>query len=573
MIVRVGVALAQGILLWWLFDAVENGLWTADRRGWLVALIAAGVLVPLAHYVLADLVPPARQWPVLAGLAALSLGLGWHHGAWTAGEPHDGAFSFALPMAVLVFHAMPFAQSALTRGLARPRYEELFHFAWRNTLMGALGAVFTGVFWILLWLWGELFHMIGIDAFRDLFESSPFAVPATTVALGVGVQLAGSVERLQGALRQQLLALLKWLAPVATLILAMFTVALLAKAPELFLAQRRVISATWLLWLVALTVALLNAAYQDGREEAPYPRWLGAGIRAATILLLPIALLAIYAIGVRIQAYGVTVPRAWGFLVALIALGYAAGYSWAAWRKGPWMAGMGSVNVAVALFTIAMLTLMLTPLLSPERVAAASQHRRALAGVADTDADDDAFRSLRFDSGRYGRERLASLAGIEGHPRTEDIRARASRELLRKQRWEAPPAESLAADGFEVFPVSASMEPGLLQMLGKSTEIPARGSCTQDLRCPLLFADLDRDGTPEAIVFTEFGTVAAARGAGGWRLLDGRAAARLPGRNDREVIRRALQNGAYRVVDLPMQAIEIDGEYHAFIEPCGSACR
>jgi hypothetical protein len=565
MIVRVGIALAQGALLWWLFDAAESGTWPAEQRGWLVALIAAGVLVPLAHYVLADLVPPARQLPVLAALAALSLGLGWHHGAWAGGEPDDPALSFALPMAVLVFHAMPFAQSWLTRGLARPRYQDLFHFAWRNALMGALGALFTGVFWILLWLWGELFHMIGIDAFRDLFESSPFAVPATTVALGVGVQLAGSVERLQGALRQQLLALLKWLAPVATLILVMFTVALLAKAPELLLEQRRVISASWLLWLVALTVALLNAAYQDGGEAAPYPRWLGAGIRAATVLLLPIALLAIYAIGVRIEAYGVTVPRAWGLLVAVIALGYAAGYAWAAWRRGAWMAGIGPVNVGVALFTIAMLTLMLTPVLSPERIAAGSQHRRALTGAAN--ADDDAFRYLRFNSGRYGRRRLADLAAIEGHPRADDIRARARRELLRKRRWEPPPAEALAAGGFEAFPASASVDPGLLQLLGKSTEIRTRGACTPEFRCPLLFADLDRDGAPEAIVFTGFGSVAARRGEKGWQLLDSRWVAGSPDGANPERLQRALQRGEYRIVELPLQAIEIDGRYHVFTDP------
>ena len=310
--------------------------------------------------------------------------------------------SFVLPLGVLLFLLLPFVQSALTRGALRPRYQDLFHFAWRNALLAALGGVFTGVFWLLLVLWGGLFQMIGIDFFHELFESARFAIPATAVAVGVGLQLAGSVERLQTALRQQLLAMLKWLAPLAILILVLFTGALLAKSPELFAEQRRAISAAWLLWLVALTVTLLNAAYQDGNEPSPYPRWLGAAIRCASLLLLPVALLAVYALGVRIDAYGLTVPRAWGLLVAAIALAYAAGYAWAALRKGAWMAGVGTVNVAVALFSIVMLTLVLTPLLSPERLAAASQYRRVLA-----DPESDAYADLRFRTGRYGRERLA----------------------------------------------------------------------------------------------------------------------------------------------------------------------
>lgn len=571
--VRILIALAQGILLWWLFDVAQNELWPPQQRGWLVALISACVLVPLAHYVLADLLPLARQWPMLAALGALALGLGWHHGAWTAGEPYDDAWLFVLPMAVLVFHAMPFAQSALTRGSARPRYEDLFRFAWRNALIAALGAVFTGVFWALLWLWGALFHMIGIEGFRNLFESSPFAVPATTVALGVGVHLAGSVERLQDALRQQLLALLKWLAPVAALILVLFAAALLAKAPALFLEQRRVISAAWLLWLVALTVALLNAAYQDGRAQAPYPRWLGVALRASTALLLPVALLAIYAIGVRIEAYGVTTARAWGMLVAVVALAYAAGYAWAAWRKGAWMAGMGAVNVGVAMLTILMLTLMLTPALSPERLAAASQQRRALANVADPDSGDDPFRYLRFDSGRYGRERLAELAALEGHPRANDIRTAASRELRRNRRWGAPPAQGLALDGVEAYPASTSMDPQLLRLLGREARSRGWFGCTAERRCPLLFTDLDRDGVPEAILFAGDGAVAAAREAGRWKSLEVRSGSRRRNGSGPDAIRRALQDGAYQVVELPMQAVEVDGRYFAVIESCGSSCR
>jgi hypothetical protein len=566
MLVRIGIALAQGLLLWWLHDLAINDLWPVDRRGWLVGLIAATVLVPPAHYLITDLAPAARQWPVLAALGLLALGLGWHHGAWTSSEPYDGPFSFAIPFVVLVFHALPFVQSWLSRGDFRPRYGDLFHFAWRNALLGALGAVFAGVFWLLLMLWGELFRMLDIEVFSDLFQSSPFAIPATTVAVGVGMQLAGSVERLQSALRQQVLALLKWLAPLAILILVLFTVSLLAKSPELFSEQRRAISAVWLLWLVAVTVALLNSAYQDGSDDSPYPRWLGAGIRVATVLLLPVALLAMYALGVRIDAYGLTASRAWGLLVAVIALAYAGGYAWAALRRGAWMSGIGAVNVAIALLTIAMLTLMLTPLLSPERLAARSQYRRALA-----DPEGDSYGELRFQSGRYGRERLAELAAIEDHAAAADIRARAADEIDREVPWQGPLSSyRLAAEKLATFPKGTRLDPGMIAALNASTDAQVLGYCTQDEPCPVLFTDLNRDGSEDVILFAPYGVVGATRRAGEWhvlnRMVPSGAAFSV---SDRETVTRALAAGNYRIKDLPWQAIEIDGEYYVLTESKG----
>jgi len=564
MIVRIGIALVQGALLWWLYDRVDRHLWPEDRYGWLVALAAAAVLVPGAHYLIADLPRPRLQLGVLAGLTLLTLGLGWHYGAWGVDQPYDAPFAFAVPLAVLVFHALPFIQSALVHGFVRPRYEDLFQFAWRNALLSALGGVFAGVFWLLLALWGILFEMLGVDFFHDLFASSPFAIPATTVAVGVGVQLAGSVERLQAALRQQLLTLLKWLTPLATLILVLFTVTLVAKSPELFAAHRHAISAVWLLWLVAVSVALLNSAYQDGREEAPYPAWLGHAIRYAAVLLLPVAVLAIYAIAVRLERYGVTVSRAWGLLVAAIALIYAGGYAWAALRKGPWMGAIGAVNVGVALFTIALLTIMLTPALSPERIAAASQYRRALAG-----ASDDAYAYLRFQSGRYGRERLQRLASIQGPADANDIQARARKQQQRAKRWDGEwMPEPLDASAFEGFPHPSPVDAALLEALRDPKKGVREDDCDASRPCPVLFADLDRDGAAEAVVFTEHWVVAATRKAEGWKLLDYlRPVAAPASQQDQRAIREALKSSQYRIVDPPWQALEINGRTYVVTDP------
>lgn len=558
---RVAISLLQGLLLWWLYHSVETDSWPATDRGWLIGLIAPAVLVPAAHFLIVDVGDRRRGLWVLLPLALALFGLGWHHGAWTSNDPQfDSTFAFSLALVVLVFHALPFVQGWLASGRWKPAYEELFQYAWRNTLLLAFGGVFSGVFWLLLWLWGALFKMLGITFFVDLFTEAYFAIPATAVALGLGMHLVGSVERLQTLLRQQLLAMLKWLAPLAILILALFTVTLLVKSPELLLEQRRVISAAWLLWLVALTVSLLNAAYQDGRSDSPYPRWLGNAIRCLVPLLVVIAVLASYALLVRAQSYGLTVARTWGLLVAAIALAYAGGYAWAALRRGAWMAGMGAVNVWVALGTIALLTLMLTPIASPERLAAASQYARVLA-----DPDGDSYRYLRFNSGRYGRDRLERLAKLADHPAATKIQAAVAREQAKENPWEAPRRAALPADIFEVFPAGQAVEPKLLTALHESGDRHGLDACTETEPCPLLFIDLNRDGVAEALIFAAYATYGAERSADGWEIRNqGQGFGGYASPADRKTLRKALAQGRYSVRDPDWQTFEINGRDHVF---------
>lgn len=569
MLWRVVIALSQGVLLWWLFRSIADDTWPATNQGWLVGLITPVILLPVAHYLLIGVARDRRGHWALLPMALALFGLGWHHGAWTANEPYLEFYSFALAVVVLIFHALPFVQSWLATGRLRPDYPDLFQFAWRNTLLVAFGGVFCGVFWLLLWLWGALFQMIGVTFFVDLFTEALFAMPATAIAVGVGMQLVGSVERLQTALRQQLLTMLKWLAPLAILILALFTIALLVKSPDLFLEQRRVISAAWLLWLIALTVALLNAAYQDGRTESPYPNWLGVAIRWVVPLLVPVALLAIYAIGVRAQSYGLTVARAWAMLVALIALAYAAGYAWAAWRRTAWMAGMGVVNVGIALATIVLLTLMLSPLLSPERLAASSQYARVL---EDKDAGADAMRYLRFDSGRYGRRRLERLAALEGHPDAVAIQAAAKVELERKHPWYQAKRESeLGADSFEVFPAGQNLDPGLLAAIVKSDRFESDRNCHPTDPCPVLMADLNRDGKAEALIFTAYGATAAVLETSQWRIHPVLSQGTESALGNLSKVRQALLQGKFRIEDFPWQVLVIGGDTFILGKPIDDA--
>lgn len=571
----IAISALQGLVLWCLYSAAKRAVWPVTEPAWFHGLLAPAILVPPLIYLVLGLATSRRIAGLAAGASALLFALGWHFGARVLGDSQaspENPYAFALPVIVLCFHALPFVQSAFVTGRIRPEYPRLFEFAWRNALLVALALVFTGVLWLLFLLWAQLFDMIGIRFFGRVFRDSRFAIPVTSVAFAVGIGLAGSVERLQDALRQHLLGLFKWLAILAFVILTLFTIALIGKSPELFASGRRVISATWLLWLLVFCVYLLNAAYQDGSADRPYPRAIGAFLRHAMPLLVVVALLALYALGVRVGAYGLTVARIWALLVAVLALIYAAGYTWAAFRRGPWMAGMGQVNIVAALVLIGALLLMLTPVLSPYRFAAGSQEARALASASPAAAkplNQDAFWALRFDTGRYGTERLARLAQLENHPDAAAIRDRAREMQQRKRRYAGTDPLSQQELALIAYPEGRTLSPSLRAAMVSASRLQGSGDCVQETGgCPVLFVDLDEDGRDEAVLFRDQLPQVFSESGGEWRHVGSGAVASVFGGNTEPLTRaragELLASGSYRVVAPPLRSIEIGGRVVEF---------
>ena len=124
------------------------------------------------------------------------------------------------------------------------------------------------------------------------------------------------------------------------------------------------------------------------------------------------------------------------------------------------------------------------------------------------------------------------------------------------------------ADAFEVFPRGSRLDAALLTALQESKEATMLGACDPAGRCPVLFADLNRDGSEEAVFFAGHAVLAASRRADGWKILEYRPHRAAAGpQGDISTISQALEQGRYRVVDLPWQAIEINGEYYVVTDP------
>jgi len=524
-------SVVQGWALYLLHESIKSHHWPATQHAWLVALYAVTVFVPLTVQMTADHARRAALWWMMAILGAAVFYFGWHWGG-NVSDPTDKrldvlgtVFAISFPQIILWLIALPFAQSYLSSGAWVIRYDSLFTFAWRNKLVLAEAALFTGLFWLLLTLWQTLFHMLRIDFFRELFEEPIFVYPVTSLTFGCALHLIGSVDRLTSVILEQVLNVLKWLALLTGCILAFFTLALVYNLPGLAFTGRRAVDATWLLWLVAVTVLLLNAAYRDGTDARPYPKWIALALRTVVPLTVVIAVTALYALIVRAREYGLTVERVWGFVVCGAALVYAVGYSVSAFDQSGWMRGMARVNVGVALALIAVISAALTPLLSPYRLAADSQFKIAQrpASVA-TNAWNSPFHYLRFDSGRYGRQRLQQLAGLQGAD-NERIRSHAQDSLAQQNSWvnntsiDAP--ELLAT--LQIYPAGRTLDAKLVAEIAADLRKPENAFLfqrTSEQGVAGIFIDLNGDDAQDFVLLGSLGGVAYENTAAGeWTLV------------------------------------------------------
>lgn len=169
------------------------------------------------------------------------------------------------------------------------------------------------------------------------------------------------------------------------------------------------------------------------------------------------------------------------------------------------MHGMARVNIVVALALVATLALTLTPVLSPYRIAAKSQYRRALESPTTAQMTASGRRTplayLRFDAGKYGTERLEALASIQDHERASEIRAAA--QIALKWTRDVGPTQIQDAkawlDDLQVFPAGRSVDDELRSHLETSVRVPAHEI---EGHPPVgLFVDLNDDDIDEFVVF------------------------------------------------------------------------
>jgi len=197
----------------------------------------------------------------------------------------------------------------------------------------------------------------------------------------------------------------------------------------------------------------------------------------------------------RIGQHGLTPDRIYSVACVFIAACYAAGYLWAALKKGPWMAPLEAVNWLTAQIAVAVVLLLFSPILDPARLSVADQVRRLQTGKVAPRAFD--YRFLRFDAGRGGQAALRELAADGSTPRAREIAGLARAALAIKEKYPGPNG---AADRAALLRAPGGPLPGdFLSQDFERGEAPERG-CYGDNDCVAYPADLTADPGLEIVV-------------------------------------------------------------------------
>ncbi len=514
------IAVVQGWLLYGLHYSLEHKTWPATETSWLFAFYAIALFVPVALEIFAARLRQRLTWALAGAIAAFAGALSAYTG-WVVDGPIPDRISFPLLFAlygalfVAWFIALPFAQAWGRRGTWRVSYPDLFEFSWQNALLLAEAGLFTGVFWLLLLLWGALFKVVNIGFFWELFLKPAFFYPITSIAFGYAIYLIESHEKIVVTLRRHLLGVFGWLLPLVALIAVLFLLALPFTGLQPLWKTGH--ASTLMLWLQFVFIHFLNSAYEDGQSEPRYPAWLKEVVRFAVFALPIYAALSAYSLGLRVEQHGWTVARVWAAIATFIAALYGIGYAAAALRRSPWMGRMASVNVGMAAVVAGVLLLATSPILDPKRISAASQAERLRTGSVSAEKFD--YDYLQFDLGRYGRNVLTELSKNS----SKEIAALASASLAKTTKYSqrgVPP--ELLASRIELFPAGAALDPAFIRYLEDAVttqqwEHPSCLSQANQAACLMLALDLNGDGQPEILTFNTHPQAVYSKVEGRWK--------------------------------------------------------
>ncbi|UYB53550.1 DUF4153 domain-containing protein [Xanthomonas sp. AM6] len=505
------VALLQGALMYLAQRGAETGLWPFAALGgrvcWYTLVLTVPTLTLLSVRHLNDL----RLWQHVIALALLVTGLSaW--AAWSAtGAPglrsSEVLAPFGVAIALGMFVLLPWLQGRLQHGSWRVPYRDLFEHAWQNALTLALAGLFVGICWLVLSLWGALFALVKLTFFRELFHETAFIYLATGIMFGLGLLIGRTQQRAVQVMRQILFAICTGLLPLLAFVAVLFALSLPFTGLQPLWETRA--AAKILIALVAALVLFVNAVYQDGAATPPYPHWLQRLIDAGLLSLPLYALLALYALWLRIDQYGWSADRFNGTLVAIVACGYAFGYAWAVLRPGGhWLRPLAPVNRVMSWAVIALALATASPLLDPHRIVVGNQLQRLADGRSSAAALDLYY--LRFDSGRRGYRAVQSLREAPAFADDPAQGDRLQRILQRTQRWgdERGEARERIADPVQLrqhIPLAAgSADPGSDWWQALLAGQLHDGDCRQrDSRCALLLRDLDGDGSEDTLLCNE----------------------------------------------------------------------
>ena len=445
-------------------------------------LVVAGVAI--AFVVERERIIPSA---IFAGVAAIIVGFTvyWNGGpeGWSNWEGWRLACA-ALAVAI----AAPLFQAWGDAGMPRPlrlvqlSYPNLHDRAWMNVVLWFACWLFTGIVWLLIFLIGQLFALIGIDAIKDLMGQSWFGMALTGGAFGAAAGLMRDRERILMTLQTVVRRVLSVLAPILGVALVLFlaSMAVTGLSP-LWEATKSttpiVISAA----IVAIILA--NSAIGDSPEDEAKMSLIRWGTMALGATLLPLGIIAAISTGLRINQYGLTPDRLWAVVFGGIACAYGLAYLVVLIRKrGAWMADIRPANVRLAIGLCALAFVLAMPVINFGAWSTASQLARLESGKVTAEKFD--WAAMRFDFGASGQAAVERLAKSG---KTPAIKTAAAKALKLESRWLVGYDMEVAtrAEPFlkrvKILPVAVPIPDELVTAIARGND------CKNTVQCILLY--------------------------------------------------------------------------------------
>lgn len=432
------VGAIAGFCVWFLFERLEELI----VNPWLLLLVSTFTLVFFA-VLLVTAGPLGMGRAALAGLAVavpLALLLTW------ASLRFDTPGAFlrtghpVLVALILSFVPLPFLIAALRGTQGWAHYPTLFGQSWGIVVSTTSAWLFAGLVWLVIYLSDALLALVGVHVIEWLLEIEPVAFVMTGFVLGLALAV---LDELSDFVSPYLvLRLLRLLLPVVLVVIAIFVLVLPLRGFEQLFEGFSV--AGTLLAMAAAALTLVSTAIDRSDDEAVETPLMRTAARLLTLLLPVIALLAGYAVWLRVDQYGWTPDRLALATGVVVVLGYAMLYAASVvldWHG--WMARLRIANTGMALVVIGVAALWLTPVLDPQRISAANQLSRFLDGrTPAADLDIAAISSW----GRAGQAAYAELLVLAEEP--EQI---ALRERIAQTEADLPYGRPLPVDSREAL--------------------------------------------------------------------------------------------------------------------------
>ena len=559
---RVAVVLAgalQGVICYVITWYIEYAKLPSDTL-WLMCVVPATVVMTTTLSLAMTSFRKPFLWLSLGIIGAAVAGMGgwlkWSVAGLDNWDTRNAVLLFGFHLLLMTLLLLPWLQRRLETAPTDAFYRDFNDKNWHNALTFLLVFVSNGLFWLVLFLWAELFKLIGISFFDRLFFNSDWFI---SVAIGVVSASAAVLARMQVRL---ILALQNLLTLIATgLLPLMAALALLFIGILPFVGLEAVsarISAAGLLTTLALLLLLLvTVVWHPQRQKLPYFSPLRGMIHLAVIIAPAYPVLAGWALWLRIAQYGWSPERLYGVLITIAALVWTVGFCLSVlfYRRDPQRL-QAHITPATGLLALIFLVLVHTPVLDPWRINVKSHMARYQDGRINA---DQVSLYMLSNTGRKGREAMQMLQNdpqfISNPKRQREING-----LLSGNAGEAGKmTAAMLEKQIQLAPGMARPDKALWQaMLSNQYRFESCDSAQSN--CLLMPLDLNSDGKPEAVLFqfTDRTIVAYTQTNTGWRIAGD--AWKMPEALTREELDRALRQRKVKSVVKPWADIEIFGE-------------